>query len=95
MYSQQNSDLVGVPQATLQQWLLQAQTALNNLMTGQQVVQLSYAQGSGNRFVTYKPSDMGALRGYIAELRAALNLGGNRSPITPYFNSGGRGRHDG
>ena len=95
MYSQQNSDLVGIPQETLQTWLLQAQTALNNLMTGGQVVQVQYGQGDGNRMVTYKPADMGNLRGYIAELRAALGLGGRRGPITPFFTSGGRGRHDG
>ena len=77
MYSQQNSDLVGIPQATLQEWLLQAQTALNNLMTGQQIVQVQYGQGSGNRMVMYKPADMGALRGYIT--RTSYTFGNRKS----------------
>ena len=95
MYSQANSDLVGVPQATLQAWLLQAQTAMNELAIGQRVAQVSYSQGTGNRMVTYKQSDMGVLRGYIQELKAALGLSCGRHPITPFFTSGGGGRHDG
>lgn len=84
MYEQATSDLAGISQEMLQQWLLQAQTAFNALMTGQQIVQVQYGQGDGNRMVTYKPPDMGALKAYIQELKAALGIS-IRSPIKPYF----------
>jgi hypothetical protein len=85
MYDQATSDLAGIPRETLQAWLLQAQTAFNELMTGKQLVQVQYSQGSGNRMVTYKPPDMAALKGYMQELKAALGINCGRSPITPYF----------
>jgi hypothetical protein len=95
MYQQSNSDLVGVPQATLQQWLLQAQTAMNDLACGSKVVQAQYGQGDGNRMVTYKVGDMAMLRGYIQELKAALGLSHGRKPIVPFFTSDSGNRYDG
>ena len=95
MINRQKSDLTGIPTATLQQWLLDAQTAMHDLMTGSKVAQIQYGQGSGNRMVTYKIADMGALRGYIQELKAQLGITCGRSPITPIFTSGSGGRHDG
>ena len=95
MFDPNTSDLAGIPTATLKQWLLDAQTAMHDLAVGAKVVQVQYGQNQGNRMVTYKMADMGALRGYIAELKRQLGIGHGRSPITPYFTSGRGGRHDG
>lgn len=94
MINTSTSDLVGVPTATLQQWLLDAQQAMHDLACGSKVVQVQYAQGDGNRMVTYKVGDMAMLRGYIQELKTQLGIIRGRAPIRPYFTSGS-GRHDG
>lgn len=65
--------LIGVAPATLQVWLGQALQALQNLNTGQQVQTVSYAQGEGNRSVTYGRGDKQALRAWIGEIQQALN----------------------
>lgn len=85
MYNQATSDLTGIPTATVQAWLLAAQTAYNDLMTGKQLVQVQYSQGDGNRMVTYKPPDINMLKGYIQELKAALGIPCTRAPIKPFF----------
>ena len=76
--------LTGVPPGTLQQWLGQAQQALQNLMTGAQAVTVSYAQGSGNRAVTYQRTNVGDLRAWIGEIQAALGVR-TRRPIGVMF----------
>ena len=65
--------LIGVAPGTLQIWLGQAQAALAALNTGAQVASASYAEGNGTRAVTYRRTDMGALRAWIIELQTALN----------------------
>ena len=95
MVNTSRSDLVGVPTATLQQWLSDAQQAMHDLACGSKVVQVQYGQGDGNRMVTYKVGDMAMLRGYIQELKAQLGITCGRGPITPIFTSGSGGRHDG
>lgn len=97
MINTSTSDLVGVSQATLRQWLTDAQQAMHDLATGTKIVQVQYGQGDGNRMVTYKVGDMAALRGYIQELKAQLGITPfGRRPINPIFTSGsGGGRHDG
>lgn len=80
--------LQGVDQATLQVWLSQAQGALQQLMTGQSVVSVGYAQGDGSRNVTYKAADAVNLRVWIGELQAAAFPGvaaARRSPLRPRF----------
>lgn len=76
--------LQGVAPATLQLWLGQAQQALQSLITGQQAVTISYANGSGNRAVTYNRTNSADLRAWIEDLQAAL---GHRSrrPIGVIF----------
>ena len=80
--------LIGVPSATLQIWLCQAQQALQNLQTGQQVAVVSYAQGEGNRSVSYRRTDIGQLTAWIQQLQMAINPGSRlfrRRAITPRF----------
>ncbi len=76
--------LTGVAPATLQLWLGQAQQALQNLVTGAQAVTLSYAQGTGNRSVTYSRTNVGDLRAWIGEIQAALGVR-TRRPIGVMF----------
>lgn len=87
-YDRSTSDLVGVPTATLQQWLADSQQAMHDLATGSKVVQVNYMQGDGQKMVTYKHTEMAALRGYIQELKAQLGITNGRSPISPFFTSG-------
>jgi hypothetical protein len=70
-----SSALQGVPSATLQLWLREAQHALQRLMTGDQAVTVSYAEGEGNRSVTYTRTTVPNLRAWIGELQGALNPG--------------------
>ena len=65
-------EFVGVPKATLQAWLTQVQQAIQDLSTGGKLEVASYAQGDGNRSVTYRAADSGRLRQLIRDLQAAL-----------------------
>ena len=62
----------GMAPAAIQSALAQAQAALIALETGAQVATVSYAQGDGNRSVTYRAADSGRLRQLIRDLQAAL-----------------------
>ena len=78
--------LTGVAPAMLQTWLGQAQQALADLNSGNNVTTVSYAQGEGNRTVTYTKINAAALRSWISELQQALGVcGARRSPIRPRF----------
>ena len=77
----QGTILVGVPTATLQQWLTQAQTALQALMTGQRVVTASY----GDKAVTYTQAEVQSLTQWIHLIQRQLNIVRPRRAITPYF----------
>lgn len=76
--------LTGVPPATLQQWLAQAQQALADMMTGRNAVTVSYQQGQGQRSVTYNRANIADLRAWIIEIQAALGQGRRRA-ILPVF----------
>jgi len=77
----QGTILVGVPTVTLQQWLTQAQTALQALMTGQRVVSASY----GDKNIQYTQAEVSALVQWIHLLQRQLNIVRPRRAITPYF----------
>jgi hypothetical protein len=64
----------GMAVPALQAALAAAQTALIALESGQMVATVSYAQGEGNRSVTYTRADSGRLRQLIADLQAALGM---------------------
>lgn len=78
-------ELQGVPAATLQLWLGQAQTALHTLQIGGMVATASYSQGDGQKTVTYTRANMGALRVYVRELQQALGNIRARRPIGVQF----------
>lgn len=65
-------ELAGVDVATLRTWRTQAQTALQQLMAGTKVVEVSYSQGEGNRQVRYSMAKLNDLRGWIRSLSAAI-----------------------
>ena len=81
----QKTDLVGIPIPTLQQWLLDAQTAVHDLTVGGKPVVVTYAQGDGTRSVTYTPANIAGLHAYIQELKAQLGITRGRRAIRPYF----------
>ena len=66
-------------------WLGEAQSALQKLMIGGNPVTVSYAQGEGQRSVTYSRANMADLREWIGELNAALGNGRQRRAIGVVF----------
>jgi hypothetical protein len=81
-------ELQGVPLATLQTWLGQAQQALQDLVTGAKTASVSYAQGEGSRMVTYTRANMAELRAWIGQLQLAANpsyCGFRRRPMRLRF----------
>ena len=78
------AEYIGVPQATLQQWLTEAQTTLQSVMLGQNVQSVGYSQGGGMN-VSYSPADAGMLRQRILSLSAALGLTQRRHALRPGF----------
>ena len=75
----------GLPTATLQAWLLSAQTAYANLAAGGLVESVSYAQGDGSKSVTYRRADMGELVAFIMLLQRQLNIVPARHALRPIF----------
>jgi hypothetical protein len=71
----------GVPQNTLQSWLLAAQNALHNLILTGQPVQVSYGSGDGTKSVSYSRTTEGALRNHIRELMQLTGQGPGRRAI--------------
>jgi gpW len=68
------SIFAGVPQATLQTWLGQAQQAYQDLITGAKGEVYAYTQGAGAKSVTYTRANVANLEAYIRELQAALGM---------------------
>jgi hypothetical protein len=64
----------GMSPAVLQNALDNAQTALIALLSGQQVVRVSYGEGAGTKHVEYKAPQIGGLVQLINELQACLGL---------------------
>lgn len=82
------SPYYGMSDQQLQVALQAAQAALIQLRTGTKVVTVQYAQGDGNRSVTYQATNLAGLRMFIAELIAALNPGAKickRRRMVPLF----------
>lgn len=79
------SEFAGVPQATLQTWLLAAQTALNALVTGAQVAEASYSTGEGSKTVRNTAANQEKLRVYIRDLQRALGNAPRRRAIGVRF----------
>lgn len=84
MYRIRPNNLTGVPVATLQQWLADAQQALHDLSTGAKGESYSYTQGDGTKSVTYTRAEIGNLQAYILELQYALGIRRRRA-MRPIF----------
>ena len=82
-----DSPLSILPRETVQAWLIEALQAEQSLATGTQIVTANYAQGDGNRAVTYTQADRLMLKARIAELSAFLQIGrpGRRGPMKVIF----------
>lgn len=72
------SVLAGLDPATLQTWLSQAQSALNDLNLGQRSVTVEITGGGQHRSVTYRndPDSLAMLNAWILQLQRALNIRG-------------------
>ncbi len=79
------SPFAGVPQATLQTWLTEAQIALHTLVTGGKPVTVSYGMGDGQKSVSYQRTDEAKLRYHIEELKKLLGMNRGRSAIRTRF----------
>jgi hypothetical protein len=86
-YDPLNSSLTLIPLEIVQQWLIAAQTAKQELSVGAKVATASYSQGDGSRTVSYTAADLSRLDARIAELSAFLGVGrpGRRGPMRPFF----------
>lgn len=84
MFTPRLNNFSGMPPATLQQWLIEAQQALHELSTGAKGESYSYTQGDGSKAVTYTRADLGALQAHILALQYALGIRRRRA-IRPVF----------
>lgn len=76
------SVLAGVPPATLQQWLADAQAAYAALMTGRREISVGY----DGKSVTYNQAELAQLQAWIQMLMGALGMVCRpRRPIVPIF----------
>ncbi len=78
------AEFVGLPAATLTQWLADCQNALQQLETGAITVSVSY-QGTGGTSATFTAADSDRLRQRIRALSSALGLTPRRRPMRPGF----------
>lgn len=78
----------GIDLATLGIWLSQAQTAYNDLNTGQQVVSI----GTGDTRITFTAAEVSKLKQYILDLQAAIAAAtGNSTRRKGVYITGGKG----
>jgi len=68
------SVFAGMSQQALQTALGNAQSALIALQTGQQVVTVSYGEGTGTKHVEYRAPQIAGLVQLIDELKACLGM---------------------
>jgi hypothetical protein len=81
-FDQSQSILAGVPPATLQQWLTDAQAAYAALMTGRREISVGY----DGKNVTYSQAEIGQLQAWIQMLMGALGIVCRpRRPMVPFF----------
>lgn len=70
---------------TLQTQLLEARAAYHRLMTGSKAEQVTYAAGQVSRSMKYTPTNIDALRAYIADLERQLGMTSRRRAIGVRF----------
>ena len=80
------SILAGMDTAVLQAQLAALQTAYLQLSQGAKVVTVSYAQGNGNKAVTYKAADLSEVVQAIRLVQAQLGIIAHpRRALRPLF----------
>ncbi len=78
----------GIDLATLGIWLSEAQTAYNDLNTGQQVVSV----GTGDKRLTFTAAEVSNLKQYILDLQSAIAAAtGNGTRRKCVYIVGGKG----
>jgi len=85
LYNPDTSILAGMTPAQLKAALAQAQAALLQLQTGAKIQTVSYAQGDGNRSVTYTQASISGLTALIMQLQRQLNPHIRRKALRPQF----------
>lgn len=74
MYDTTTSIFAGMPTASLQTALANAQQAYLDLSTGAKGESYSYSQGDGAKSVTYTQANIGALVALIKQLQVQLGI---------------------
>ena len=81
----------GIDVTALRLRLASMQTDYLDLLQGRKVESASYAQGDGNRAVTYTKANLGDLTQAIIAVQTAIDAApglcrqGRRAPVVPYF----------
>lgn len=73
-----------LPRETLKQYLVNAQQAYNDVMTGSKPISVSYSQETGAKSVTYNQANINQLLGYILSLQKALGIN-RRNAMRVFF----------
>lgn len=70
----------GIPVATLQSWLSDAQTALQELAIGKRTVSIS----TGDKRISFSPAELPRLKAYIGQLQTAIADAQGSTTTGPY-----------
>jgi hypothetical protein len=81
MFDPRGTILGGLPVATLQRWLTEAQCAYAELVMGRKSVSVSY----DGKAVTYTAASRGDLENFIGLLQKQLGQNKGRRALRPYF----------
>ena len=74
------SIFTGIPTATLQTWLTEAQTAMQALAVGTKTVQVRM----GDKQLAFTPADLSKLKSYIGQLPTAIAINTGQTVGGPY-----------
>ena len=74
------NEFSGIATATLQGWLSEAQTAMQQLAIGKQVVRLQ----TGEKSLSFTAADIDKLRKYILRLQTAISIATGATTGQPY-----------
>jgi gpW len=74
VFDPNTSIFAGMTPAQLQAAIASAQAAYIELMSGQKVASLSYAQGDGAKTITYEKTNIAALQMFIKQLQMQLGV---------------------
>ena len=80
-FNPNQSMLAGIPTATLQNWLKEAQWAYRDYMLGRRPIAVSYE----GKATSFKPSTPEELQNWISLLQMQLGIIGGRRALRPIF----------